>query len=146
MPIIPQGSPFYSFDRESVGWLLRQSEAGKPLTREDVTRVLKADSASASEPEMVAIILDALAGRLDRKAGRPPSVDINDPRFLIAEVLLEDRAREIAQERAANKTGERGRMEPRLEAAIEIGTLLGIQRGKSLLNIIDRRRAARKSA
>lgn len=41
-PEARQGSPFYSFDRESVGWLLRQSEAGKPLTREDVARVLKA--------------------------------------------------------------------------------------------------------
>lgn len=137
-------SPHHKYHPESLGWLHRRFDAGEAISRDDVIRLLKANQESVSDPIFAQVILDALEGKLDPKPGRPKSMDISAARFLAAEVLIEDRAREITEERATAKTGERGLLAPRIQAAEEIGDLLRIQRGRSLLNILDRRKAAQK--
>lgn len=131
-------SPHYLFDPESIGWLHRKHKKKEPIYKEDIIRLLTVDPSNAADTVLQQYLLPALTDRLNRPRGRPK----HDPRYLVrltmADILIEDRAKEIAVERRRARTGEKGRKEPRLQAAEEVARFLNLSiGGRALLNAIS---------
>ncbi len=70
--MIHRDSPFYLFDADSPGSLVRRDHFGLPISNSDVERVLAADTANEHEPEMKSFIERFRSGAFRRGRGRPP--------------------------------------------------------------------------
>lgn len=64
-----QTSPYFYWDPTSPGWLLRKAEEGEPISRAEVTRVVKANPDLELDPILFQLMLDTISGTLKGKRG-----------------------------------------------------------------------------
>lgn len=65
-----ESSPFYSYDRSSVGWLYPRKERGLDILNEDLARIVEANVDLVPDPLLRELIVEGLRGQLHAKRGR----------------------------------------------------------------------------
>lgn len=65
-----ESSPFYSYDRSSVGWLYPRKEQGLDILNEDLARIVEANADVVADPLLRELIVEGLRGQLHAKRGR----------------------------------------------------------------------------
>ena len=131
-------SPFYWFDERSPGWLVtRERLQGLPVRPADVNRILDVNPEAATDPVMRRYLARLAAGDLRPRKGRPRARRLI--RILAADILVDERAREIWAERKANSTRARDDLTPKQQAAEELARAWKSS-GLSLLNAISAQR------
>jgi hypothetical protein len=135
---INPNSPHYLFDPSSLGWLHRRHGNKDEITAADLTRILKADPTTGSDPVMAYYIIEHLEGRLKAKRGRKSLSSARLGKIIIASVLVPMWTEEIkAERRGKDRLHLRSQKDPAVQAAEEVGRYLGIPGGRSLLNAIS---------
>ena len=133
-------SPHYQFDPSSPGWLRRKHEKSEPILAEEVIRIAEADPANFADSLVQHYMLRVAKRELMPRRGRKPGGVARAIKLTIADVMIEDRAAEIKDERRRNgRKHVRGDLEPCRQAAAEISALLGFNMtGPALLNAISK--------
>lgn len=84
-----KNSPYYLFDRDSIGWLnyrhKNKQTVSNAVTKADVIRLLEANPDHASDRLLQEYVLKALKGELKGKRGRPGKSTTQGIRFLLAQ-------------------------------------------------------------
>ena len=129
----------YVFDRDSIGWLHRRHERGEEISKEDVIRLWEAADENQTDPLLRHYVSLTMKGQLKGRSGRPKRTAQQLMKLRIADVLVEECASDIREERRARGVVPgRVLLEPRREAAGKVARYLEMNISDlSLLNAIS---------
>lgn len=110
-----------------------------PLKAADLVPVIRANPDAIPDEATRMLFLEVLDGQLGAKRGRPEKSIGHQAKLMLADMVIEDRAQVIREERKLRPTGEKriqGELEPVVMAANEIARVFSVT-GRALLNAIS---------
>lgn len=130
-------------DASSLYGLHLKKRLKVPLNSKDLPPVIRANPEMIPDEATRDLVLEILEGKLGPKRGRPNKSFGHRGMLIWANIEIEDRAREIRDERKLRPEGEKhipGELEPVVMAADEIAPVFSIT-GRALLNAISAQKA-----
>lgn len=114
-------SPYYEFDRGSIGSLYRRHEKGDEILKEDIIALLEADPDNANDPLLQDYLLPALKGELKPKRGRKPDTMERLLRYEAAMLSYDEHLAAFQRDRAeGRRKREPYEREPSIQVAEEV--------------------------
>ena len=133
------GSPYDMLDASSLHGLHLKKQLNVPLKAQDLVPVIRANPEMIPDEATRDLVLELLEGMLGAKRGRPKKSLGHQAKLILADMIIEDRALEIREERKLRPDSEKhipGELEPVVMAADEIAPVFSIT-GRALLNAIS---------
>ncbi|PKB13522.1 hypothetical protein B0I00_3324 [Novosphingobium kunmingense] len=116
-----KSSPYYEFDRRSIGSLHRRHQKGEEILKEDIIALLEADPDNADDPLLQDYLLPALKGELKPNRGRKPDTMERLLRFQAAMREYDERLAAFQRDRAeGRRKREPYEREPSIQVAEEV--------------------------